>query len=455
MSDVYASVFARFHETLFGEFGYNPPAPVMLAFSGGADSSLLLRFLLEASIPVTAVHVHHGIRGQEADRDEAFCRSVCREMNVSFLSFHINVPSLAAERGKGIEETAREARYECLEAARVKYGIPYLMTAHHADDNLETVLFRLIRGTGLPGLCGIPPCRGPILRPLLTCEKKDILQACREKNIPFVTDSTNDDLSSTRNFLRHEIIPRLETLNPALVSRVTGMTQQLRRDEAYLNDEAEKYSFSDGRAVLSRLPDAVLSRVLLREMRGAGLSPEFEHIEAAMRFLRSGSVRRRLSCPGGTVIVDRGRITATQSGSEPVPIPEKAIGFGLTELNDDSAFYLGAPEGTSAKDINMLKNIYKFAIQETVDSAKIETVSLYVRGRLPGDVYRLGGMTRSVRKMLQSKKSGLRERSSLPFLMAGGEILWIPGFPVSDEFRPGQNGKPLLLYYFCKKATND
>ena len=327
---------------------------------------------------------------------------------------------------------------------------------YRLNPDLETVLFRLMRGTGLPGLCGIPLCRGRILRPLLFCEKKDILRACREKNIPFVTDSTNNDLSAARNYLRQEIVPRLKSKNPSIVSHVSDMTRRLNRDEAFLKAEAGRYSLSDGRRALSALPDALLTRLLIREMVSAGITPDDEHVENAVGILRSDSVRTHLSCPGGLMTVDRDTVRFSAWQESPPPISERPIGPGLTELDGGSALYLGTPFGDASKDINMLKNIYKFAIQESVDSAKIETVSLRVRGRLPGDVYRLGGMTRQVKKLLQSKKTALRDRTSLPFLLAGDEILWIPGFPVSDGFRPdGRETTVPLVFFFEKNETTD
>ena len=156
---------------------------LLVAFSGGADSTLLLTLLSEyQTISIAAAHLNHGIRGAEGDRDEAFCRTFCSERNIPFYASRADIPSLAAAHGCGIEETAREVRYAYFESLQREYGLDTIATAHHADDNLETVVMHLVRGTGLDGLCGIPPVRGNIIRPLLCCTRNQIEDYLKELN---------------------------------------------------------------------------------------------------------------------------------------------------------------------------------------------------------------------------------------------------------------------------------
>lgn len=204
-----------------------PPAPAYLvALSGGADSRLLLELTVEAArrtdTPVMAAHLHHGIRGEEADRDEAFCRAVCAAMAVPLTVEHADIPTIATASGESLETAARRVRYEFLRRVMMAHRIPLLLTAHHADDQLETLLLRFLRGSGTRGMGGIPPRRvigytpdgAPlaVFRPLLHWSRRDILAACTARSLDFVTDSTNLTDDCTRNRLRHTVIPALTAI---------------------------------------------------------------------------------------------------------------------------------------------------------------------------------------------------------------------------------------------------
>lgn len=179
---------------------------VLVGFSGGADSALLLTLLSERrELRVCAAHLNHGIRGEEAERDEEFCRRFCLGINIPFFSARIDIPRLAAERKAGIEETARRERYAFFRRICEEEGLDCIATAHNATDNAETVLLRLIRGSGTDGLCGIPPVRDNIIRPLLLCTKEEILSECGRRGIRYVHDSSNDNTEYRRNFIRHRI----------------------------------------------------------------------------------------------------------------------------------------------------------------------------------------------------------------------------------------------------------
>ncbi len=445
MTSAYQAVREAVREDLLHLCGGELPEAVLLGLSGGADSSLLLHILVDLGLVVSAAHLHHGIRQEEADRDERFCRDLCASLSVPFVSEHINVPRLAEQRRKGLEEMAREERYDFLHRVAGRDGTPFIVTAHNADDNLETVLFHLTRGTALKGLCGIPPRRGAILRPLLSCEKEQILKACDEKGIPFVTDSTNGDTHYARNYIRCEILPRMKTLNPGVVRASSRMTALLSEDEALLTAMADRHDLSQGRAALSALPRALLTRVLLREARHAGLSPEHRHIEEAVKAIRSHSPRLHLSLPGGTLAVDRDTLSfqGCQRETEPYYLP---LSPGLNPLPSGAALYWSTGRATDDEEIIQLKNIYKLSINASLNSATIKN-ALYVRSRWPGDVYRYGGLTRRIKKLLQAQKTTATERSAIPLIANDAEILWIPGFPVADSARPAKGDPINTLVY--------
>ena len=216
--------------------------PVLLAFSGGADSSVLLHLLCQDAkkegYPLLLAHVNHGIRGEEALRDRAFCQRMAERYGLEICFADLDIPALAKANGRSLEEEAREARYRFFKTLMKERSIPLLATAHHADDNLETLLFRLARGTSPKGLCGILPIRdfygvGRLTRPLLQATRAEILDYVTQNSLEYVTDSTNAQLSCSRNKLRHQVVPVLEELFDHPQHRATALCEQMRLDDDY------------------------------------------------------------------------------------------------------------------------------------------------------------------------------------------------------------------------------
>ena len=191
---------------------------VLCALSGGRDSMAMLHILsrlAEEGFRVAAAHFNHRLRSA-ADRDEAFVRDWCRERDIPLTCGAGDVRTFAAREGLGIEDAARKLRYAFLETVARDMGADRIATAHHREDNAETVLLHLLRGTGLQGLGGIAPVRGKIVRPLLETSRAEIDEYVQRNSIPYVEDESNQDTHFTRNRLRLEVLPRLELLNPAL-----------------------------------------------------------------------------------------------------------------------------------------------------------------------------------------------------------------------------------------------
>lgn len=212
-----------------------------VAFSGGADSTALLLCLYqlrdELEIDLRAVHVHHGIRGAEADRDAAFCTEICEKYDIPFQIVYVDAPAYAKEHRLSIETAARILRYEALEKAAPEGDIA---AAHHAADNAETVLFHLLRGSGMRGMRGILPRSGRIIRPLLSAEKSEILTFLQECGESFVEDSTNFTDESSRNRLRAEFLPLMLRENPAALKHIARTAAMLAEDDAFITGEAER-----------------------------------------------------------------------------------------------------------------------------------------------------------------------------------------------------------------------
>ena len=218
--------------------GMVPPTPVLCAVSGGLDSMCLLHLAAEMGLCVTAAHFHHQLR-ENADRDEAFVRDWCAKHDIPFVSGRGNVRK-AAEQGLSTEEAARELRYAFLLEQQKKLNCTFLLTAHHADDNAETMLLNLLRGTGLRGLTGIPGTRGCITRPFLQVTRTELEAYAKEHNIPHVEDETNALDDAARNVLRHQVLPVLRELNPRAVENMARTAQLLAADERVLEIETGK-----------------------------------------------------------------------------------------------------------------------------------------------------------------------------------------------------------------------
>ena len=202
---------------------------VVVAFSGGVDSSALLTLLWqlreELSITVSACHLNHHLRGEESNRDEAFVRQFCTEHHIELSVREIDAQRLAKEQGKSVEALSRQERYRFFEETAQEFGTSTkIATAHNLNDNAETLLFYLARGTGLNGLGAIPPVRGNIIRPLIECSREEIENFCDEQNILFVTDSTNLTDLYTRNRIRHRIMPEMQQLNPAFLKSILHLS---------------------------------------------------------------------------------------------------------------------------------------------------------------------------------------------------------------------------------------
>ncbi|MBE6610814.1 MAG: tRNA lysidine(34) synthetase TilS [Ruminococcaceae bacterium] len=419
---------------------------VLLALSGGADSVYLLLVLLEIKdilgIEICAAHLNHGIRGEEADRDELFSRQLCERFQVRFVSERVNVPEEMKKTGEGCEECARRLRYSFLERSAKALECNKIATAHHADDNIETVLLHMIRGCAISGLTGIKPIRGNVVRPLLCVGKAEILAALEEKGETFVTDSTNASDDMTRNFIRHNILPKIYELNPKADGAVLKMCRALSEDSEYLDSETAKLPRDMSREELKRLPSALFSRYIIRRH-----AESFSSAGGDTPMLDGRSLERIKSAlyGNGTVRIDvQGGVTAY--------IDSKGIAFEERKKEEEKSFFQELDFGENIISSNGYKilitmekkvaeewiNIYKLSILMSLNSDKIlksGKLRISVRQRQEGDSYVFGGHRRDVRRQMINFKIPQRKRASLPVFCSGGEIFWIPGLPLSDGFR--------------------
>ncbi len=422
--------------------GMPPSTPILVAYSGGADSTALLHMLAYYgrihNSTIYAAHVHHGIRGEEADRDEAFCRETASRLSVKLFVLHADVPGLSKESGESIETCARRVRYDFFDALMEKYQIPILATAHNAGDNLETMLFNMIRGCGLSGICGIPLSRlcenGTVVRPILGMTRDEILSYCEKNALEFVTDSTNDGTEYTRNKIRAEIIPLLNEINSSAVKNSAKLAQNLRADylclesmtNLFLEEMRKGYALEVEK--INGSPAAIVNRALasLYHEYSGGHSLEYSHVTAIRELAKKAVPHSRVTLPNRIeAVIEQGcvifRDTPQKADILPYRIPLKEGENMISQTGCEIIM----------KTSQNAKNIYKNSILLSIDSAKING-NLYVRNREAGDRILMGGMHKSIKKLLCDKKIPLSLRARLPVLCDDSGILAIPLIGVRD-----------------------
>lgn len=425
--------------------GLSPDAPLVVALSGGADSVALL---LLTPPPVTAVHIHHGIRGAEADRDAAFCAELCRRRGIPFVLLRADVPARARATGEGLETAARAERYRLLEEYAAGCGAAAVLTAHHADDQLETLLLHLLRGSGLRGMCGIPAVRWEgntlLVRPMLKIPKEEILAfltACGES---FVTDSTNAERGCLRNRLRLDVIPALKELAPDAAEKAAAAARRLRADEAWMEERAAAFLAEYGNeppaAALAALPRPVFVRVM-QNLLGKDIGEV--HFEALAEWIARAVPHSSLSLPahrarleGGRLLLERG----TEPAAEDYEIP---LSPGVTEFPHGLAV-LGSP---AVNPLSAPKKLYKYATSVSFLSDNIKG-KIMVRNRRPGDRLLLGGMHRAVRRLSRLSDLFPEVRRRMPLLADEDGVLAVPFYPPRDGTDEKKQNDTTVWFYF-------
>ncbi len=284
---------------------------VVAALSGGADSVSLLFALRELSeelgISVSACHINHRLRGEDSDSDMRFCVELCKGLDIPLEVRGADVRSMQRKH-ESLEECARRVRYDFF--AEVSGG-KRIATAHTANDSMETALLNLMRGTGLKGLCGVPPVRGNIIRPLIYCTRAEVEDYCRSHGLTWVTDKTNLSQDYTRNKVRHIILPEMLKINGSLLDTAVRMQKNLREDSDFLEEMAERAMESSRRpggydaAALAALPKPIRSRVIKRIFFEGGIEPSALRINTAAEILAAGRGKFN-PCRGRFFVVRRG-----------------------------------------------------------------------------------------------------------------------------------------------------
>lgn len=410
---------------------------VVVGVSGGADSTALLHCLLALSKTlgffVEAAHLNHKIRGEEANEDQRFVARMCAEWNVPFYTAERDVPAFAKRNRMSLEQAAREARYQFFEKARIYFNADKIAVAHHMQDQAETLLLHLLRGSGLTGLAGMRPSRGRIIRPLLRVDRGMIETYLRENGLEFRNDSTNLLLNASRNRLRLDVFPYLgEHINPGVIKAVCSAAELLQRDEDYLTELAQK-ALDDARldagydrAKLAGLPLPIKTRALRIALALGGVEKNIErvHIEALCDLLnaRTGA---ELILPGIEAIVSYERIyVGRRPQFAPFEMPLTVPGETKTPRGRFRAMIV---EGVASYSGNRFVGCMDY------DALPGE---LMLRPRADGDRFFPVGApgSRKLKEFFIDRKVPRFERE-LPLLCSGERVLFVPGHGVDSSVR--------------------
>ena len=386
---------------------------VIAAVSGGADSVCLLHILhrLSAEVGFTlhAVHFNHQIRGAEADRDQEFVRKMCVELGVPCHIGSENVPEYAQSHGIGHEDAGRVLRYAFFDKIADQIGADRVATAHNGDDNCETVLMNMTRGAGLRGLCGIPPVRGRIVRPLLTVSRSEIEQYLIDNNLPHVEDSTNSHDDYTRNRIRHQVMPVLRGINPDFVSKICEMTQLLSLDRDYLEAKAAKLLHGGTLSVseLRQSPEPIAARAV-RMM--CPHTPSVAQTEDILTLVRGERPSGEVYLTGGRAVREYDVLRFDDSKTSE-KLTDFAIFDGLVRDIPEIGMTVRCRESVCDKIIYKSLNLFLFKTDGLCGT-------ITVGSRREGDRITLAGrnVTKSVKKLMIEEKIPLSRRELVPVL---------------------------------------
>jgi len=431
--------------------GIPPGAGVVAGVSGGVDSVLLLHCLLALREAGTigmlhAAHLNHGIRGETAREDARFVEELAARWDVPCTVGHMDVPALAAEKGIGLEEAAREARYAFLERVREDVGADYIAVAHHGDDQAETVLLHLIRGAGLAGLTGMRGRNGHILRPMLFLSRVEIEAWAKEQNLPFRTDETNAEPGCIRNRIRLQLLPSLAAdYNPAIRAGLCRTAALCARDEDYMEGQAAHALEA------ARLPGGGYSRKAL-----ASLHPALQS-RAARGILRANGA---LYDAGEAMVSRLVELFTARTGAK---LP---FGDGLWAWVSYDALHVGVSvesEGFSVPfvvdgitEVPGGRFVSAFVAKRREEGPNVGYLDygrlpegLTVRTRLPGDRFHpLGAPGNPKLKEYFIDRKVPREDRMVPMLTAGNRVLFLPGFTIADEVKiTGETGRILRVAF--------
>lgn len=416
----------------------NGVSTLSVGVSGGADSMCLLEILSklkqEYDIIIKAVHINHNIRGDEALRDQKMVEDYCQKLGIECRVYSVDIPALAKEMSIGEEECGRIKRYECFESMECDA----VATAHTLSDSIETMMFNLIRGTGLRGLCGIPSKRDNIIRPLIDCTRGEIEDYCHKNGIDYVTDSTNLTDDYTRNFVRHNIVANFSKVNPSFESAISSAMETLKlENESMENSKDAVLSLAgtaDGyRISVLRQADSAIRRRAIADILGENMDKDVEkrHIDLIDSAIIKGEGKIEIAKDLYAVVSD----DIISIRPEIIPVPEwECECIDNVFSTPMGKFYIEEASSAVYKNIN------------AIDADKIKG-SLHMSSRRQSDRFYsdIRRNTKSLKKLFNEMKIPAEERNNIAILRDDENLIWIDGIGTDGRYVPDANTNNVLI----------
>lgn len=442
---------------------------VLAAVSGGADSVCMLHALCmlkdKLGFKLYCAHLNHGIRGKAAENDEAFVVNLCKNLGIKTFVGHADVLNLAEEKKLTVEEAGRQARYEFFSRVCSENKINKTATAHNKNDNAETVLMRILRGTGLEGLKGISYVREDgVIRPMLNISRSDIEEYCKENGLNFCTDETNLDNEYTRNKIRNKIIPYIEeTLGSSITGSLVRLSENATADADFFDRYSRRLYERLGSPMKNRKPvvlhidslamleKSIATRVLriAADEAHSGTRLEKKHVEDVLGLLkRQTGAAVDLPC-GLRAEVRYGWIVFEDKDQNSIDLEIDGNGFS-TEISAGESYYVDALGKSILFKIENPKE-YKPKVNETMlDYDLLLGERLFLRSRKDGDriVCFADGRTRKIKNILIDKKIPKKDRNRIPLLCTTSEVVAIVGDRVSEKYKVSRETERALVVVY-------
>ncbi|MBQ2998520.1 MAG: tRNA lysidine(34) synthetase TilS [Oscillospiraceae bacterium] len=430
---------------------------IVAAVSGGCDSSVLLHILwrlsTEMDLEIICAHINHNLRGAESDRDEAFVRSLCEKYGIECRVLSANVAEYAEKHRLSTEEAGRKLRYEFFEHCAEELGEnAKIATAHSLSDCAETYIFNSARGAALSGICGIPPVRGKIVRPLIEFSRGQIEAYANEHGLDYVTDSTNLTDEYTRNRIRHGVIPVMKEINPGFEKAFLRLSKNLCDARDFIDSEAEKLleksKTTEGyrTAEIEKAHPAVKNRAAAMLLEKFGFAFDYERTLRIAEKLGKEDFKEEL-LKNEYLVQKNGILKKEVKAEEKPPLTEQAFCEGKIPLNGEKTLEIRI---LSEKPGQSLHKVYNYALKDTFDFDKIQG-SAVIRSRKEGDKADIHGGTKTLKKLFIEEKIPAEERNSVAVIADDAGVIWIEGLGAAKRARLSEKTVNIAAMKICRE----
>ena len=437
-------MLTHFQEHIAKNFPFLNRKKLLIAVSGGVDSIVLTHLLHHLKCNLSLAHCNFNLRGTESDADEKFVQELGKQLNIKTFTTSFNTEGVAKENNLSTQVAARNLRYEWFEKLSKENHLDYILTAHHADDNLETFLINLTRGTGLDGLTGIPPINKNIVRPLLAFSRDEIEQYAIQNSISWKEDKSNASTKYIRNKIRHQVVPILKEINPSLLDSFQKTSSHLHGSQQIINDAIATFK----KKVVTKEKEVIKINITEFQKVSHPKAYLFEILKE-FGFSEWNDVFQLLSAQSGKFILSKThRLLKDRDELLLTKIPSK----------NTSDFFIHQSNTTISKPVQLIiEDVEKATLSEKhsvfIDKEKVE-FPLTIRKRKEGDFFYPIGMhgKKKVSKFFKDEKFSLVDKENTWLLCSNNQIVWVIGKRVDKRFVTDQNTKKILKISISYKS---